>query len=173
MNKFTHLLIIFFSSSLLATESFGLRCENNEKGDSVEIKEIYFFNKINRFTGYYSIKENAKLNISGVSVPYKSETNKCKYDGEERNRYFYDCKSEYSGGFEKPKTSLGIDRKELVMLRAYTTSKYNYEGMQIFSCEKLSKDDSKSKLSFFKKEKKELDKKIKDTKKGVNNKNQI
>lgn len=173
MNKFAHFLVVFFSSSLLATESFGLRCENNEKDDNVEIKEIYFFNKINRFTGYYSIKENAKLNISGISVPYKSERNKCKYDGEERNRYFYDCKSEYSGKFEKPKTSVGIDRKELVMLRAYTTSKYNYEGMQIFSCEKLSKDDSKSKLSFFKKEKKELDKKIKDTKKGVNNKNQI
>ena len=58
--------------------------------------------------------------------------NKCDYDGEERNRYFYNCKSEYSGKFEKPKTGIGIDREELVILRSYTTSKYNYEGMQIF-----------------------------------------
>lgn len=167
------LFSLLLTTPLFATESFGLRCENNEKGDSVDIKEIYFFNKTNRFTGYYSVKENAKLNISGVSVPYESERNKCDYDGEERNRYFYNCKSEYSGKFEKPKTGIGIDREELVILRSYTTSKYNYEGMQIFSCEKLSKEDSKSKLDFFKKEKKELNKNIKEIKKSVNSKNKI
>jgi len=45
--------------------------------------------------------------------------------------------------------------------------------MQVFSCEKISKDDSKSKLDFFKKEKKELNKNIKEIKKSVNSKNKI
>jgi len=175
MNKVNSLFfcLIFYTSSLFALDSFGLRCENQEKGDGVEIKEIFFLNKINRFTGYYSIKTDAKLNISGITVPYKSESNKCKYDGEERNRYFFNCKSEYSGKFELPKTGIGIDRKELVMIRSYTTSKYKYEGLQIFSCEKLTKDESKSKLDFFKQEKKELNKKIKDAKNYAKNLNEI
>ena len=174
MKKITSLFLclVFFIPDLFAIDSFALRCENNEKVDD-DLKELYFFNKTKRFTGYYEIKSNATLNISGIKVPYKSERHKCSYDGEERNRLFYNCESEYSGGFELPETGIGIDREKLVMIRSYTTSKYKYNGMQLFSCVKLTKDESEQKLNSFKQEKKDLNKKIKEAKESSKRKNKI
>ena len=154
-----------------ALDTFALKCENGDK--TSDIKELYFFYKVKRFTGYYSIKENARLNISGTAIPYTSELNNCRYDGKERNRVFYNCTSEYTGGFEVPETGIGIDRENLTMLRSYTTSKYKISGLGIFSCVKLTKDESQSKLESFKKEKKELNKRIKEAKKSANSRNKI
>tara|TARA_B100001029_G_C14840745_1_gene328216 strand:+ start:175 stop:693 length:519 start_codon:yes stop_codon:yes gene_type:complete len=167
----TLLLTLLVSGSVWSLDAFALKCENGDK--THHIKELYFFYKIKRFTGYYSIKENATLTISGIQVPYTSELNKCRYDGEERNRIIFDCKSEYSGGWEKPETGIGIDRGSLAMLRSYTTTKYNFEGLSIFGCLKLSKEEYLSKLESFKAEKKELNKRIKEAKKSVKNKNKI
>lgn len=167
----TLLLTLLVSGNLWSLDAFALKCENGDKGS--DIKELYFFYKINRFTGYYSIKEDAKVNVAGIEVPYTSALNKCKYDGKERNRIFYNCESEYTGGFEKPKTGIGIDRESLAMLRSYTTTKYDYSGIGVYGCSKLSKEESQSKLESFKVEKKELNKRIKEAKKSAKNRNKI
>ena len=168
--------LVFFIPDLFAIDPFAIRCENNEKVND-DLKELYFFNKTKRFTGYYAIKSNAILNISGIKVPYNSELNKCRYDGEETNRLFYNCESEYSGGYQLPETGVGIDRAELVLLRSYTTvgeiSNYKQSGMQIFFCAKLTKEESEQKLNSFKQEKKDLNKKIKEAKESLKGKNKI
>lgn len=167
MKKLFLSLIIFISPCVQAKNSFGLMCVYDTwfKKDNPEMKAIYFFSKISRFTGYF-LTFNAKnyVNIDGIKVEYESMRNRCKYDGEQKNKYIYTCTSNYTG-FEVAENAIVIDRESLVMLRSSTTAKYGLSTVNKFSCKTLSENESKLKLKVFKKQQKDLEKREKDAKK--------
>lgn len=164
------LTLFLLSGNLFAIDKFALEC-NNESTDD-DIKKIFFFNKIKRFTGYYSTFDEQTLNSDGIKVKYTSERNKCKFDGDEGNRYFFNCKSDYVG-FETRDNSVGIDQSSLVMLRSATTAKYGYPLLGGYSCKTLDTKKAEGLLKNFKQDKKNLDKEIKNQKKQKKAKNQI
>lgn len=167
MKKIFISLLLFISPCVHAKNSFGLMCKYDPwfKEDNPEMKEIYFFSKISRFTGYF-LTFNTKnyVNIDGIKVEYESMRNHCKYDGEQKNKYIYSCASNYTG-FEVAENAIVIDRESLVMLRSTTTAKYGLSTVKKFSCKTLNEDESKLKLKAFKKEQKDLKKREKEAKK--------
>ena len=164
------LTLFFLSGNLFAIDKFALECINDTADE--DIKKIFFFNKIKRFTGYYSTFDEQSLSSDGIEVKYTSERNKCKFDGDEDNRYFFNCKSDYVG-FETRDNSVGIDQSSLVMLRSATSSKYGYPLLAKYSCKTLDTKKAEGLLKNFKQDKKNLDTEIKNLKKQKKAKNQI
>ena len=170
-------LTILLTPLVQAKSSFGLMCVYDPffKEDNPTMKEIYFFSRISRTTAYYmTFHDTQYVNVDGVRVDYESEENRCKYDMEESNRFFYNCRSIHQG-FENAETGIAIDRESLVMLRSSTTARSGRSMMKKFSCKRLGKDESESKLKMFKQQKKELDQRKKNAKKEARDrrKNQI
>ena len=163
-------MLFFLSGNLFAIDKFALECINDTADE--DIKKIFFFNKIKRFTGYYSTFDEQSLSSDGIEVKYTSERNKCKFDGDEDNRYFFNCKSDYVG-FETRDNSVGIDQSSLVMLRSATSSKYGCPLLAKYSCKTLDTKKAEGLLKNFKQDKKNLDTEIKNLKKQKKAKNQI
>ena len=79
------LLTILFTSNTFAIDKFFLECSNT-KANEEDIQKVYFFNKIKRFTGYYSTyKDDFVVNFDRVPINISANQNKCKFKSDKSN----------------------------------------------------------------------------------------
>ena len=141
-------LIIFFTSNTFAIDKFYLECSNT-KADEEDIQKVYFFNKIKRFTGYYSIyKDDFVVNFDRVPINISANQNKCKFKSDKNNEYYFQCKSEWTWG-DKSEHTIGIQKQSLELYRVMTTARYGYPYITEMECKKGNiKDAEKTKKQF-------------------------
>ena len=141
-------LIIFFTSNTFAIDKFYLECSNT-KADEEDIQKVYFFNKIKRFTGYYSIyKDDFVVNFDRVPINISANQNKCKFKSDKNNEYYFQCKSEWTWG-DKSEHTVGIQKQSLELYRVMTTARYGYPYITEMECKKGDiKDAEKTKKQF-------------------------
>ena len=141
-------LTILFTSNIFAIDKFYLEC-SNIKADEEDIQKVYFFNKIKRFTGYYSIyKNDFVVNFDRVPINISANQNKCKFKSDKNNEYYFQCNSEWTWG-DKNEHTVGIQKQSLQLYRVMTTARYGYQYITQMECKKGDiKDAEKTKKQF-------------------------
>tara|TARA_B100000767_G_scaffold274688_1_gene308517 strand:- start:1847 stop:2362 length:516 start_codon:yes stop_codon:yes gene_type:complete len=138
MKKLLALLLLsplVFSVNLYAIDKFFLECTNT-KADEENIQKVYFFNKIKRFTGYYPVyKEGLKVNFDDVPIDITTNYNKCRFNSDKNNEYYFKCNSEWSWNDKKDHT-IAIQKQSLDLYRVMTTFRYGYQYITEMECNK-------------------------------------
>tara|TARA_B100000123_G_C25704426_1_gene416849 strand:- start:657 stop:1160 length:504 start_codon:yes stop_codon:yes gene_type:complete len=160
MYKFLILLIFF--SSLSFSNSFILNCENKDKKDTY--KSLYFFNKVNRHTGYWVFKSDQK---ELVNVFHR----KCKINDQNPERYTFQCKG---GDYKFTKSTrddhrIDVDRKTLFLSRLFI-ARMQYTGTSFWGDQFICKQED---LSIGKEKLKELREAVKQRNLNIKNHNKL
>ena len=165
--KVTILFLLIFTPLTFAN-SFLLKCENIKKEDSY--KSLYFFNKVNRFTGYFVFTNpNKRINVF---------QRKCSTDKITTDKYMFNCKGgDYK--FQKDtenKHYVYIERKDLSLNRLFIAN-FKYTGTSFwgddFRCNIEDLEIAKTKLKDMRKKIKERDKILKNEKSTSDAENKI
>ena len=126
---------MLFNANTFAIDKFFLECSNT-KANEEDIQKVYFFNKIKRFTGYYSTyKDDFLVNFDRVPINISTNRNKCKFKLDKNNEYYFQCKSEWTWG-DKSEHTVGIQKQSLELYRIMTRARYGNLYITEMECKK-------------------------------------
>ena len=160
--------------------SFMLECNFLKENDPSSSNEsLYFFNKINRYTGYFLKHEDGKniYNFYGTNIPMTYWENKCKSTANDSSSYFFNCSGRYKENkYFQDSHEVGILRKDLGLTRLQIMDSSivgKIRTMDFWECKLVEKDISKKELKRLKNEIKIRDNKIKDARSSDSKRNKI
>lgn len=152
------LVILLTLSPLSWANSFALKC--SPVTEDSEYDALFFYNKVNRFTGYYLTRDPSR------NFDNEMFHRKCGSVHGEPRYHSFDCKGgDYQfSKYAENKHSVIIDRQDLSLTRLEVSKGRATSGMVIgaaFQCDTVSQDTAKRTLKEQKREIKERNKKIK------------